>query len=116
VRLTAKIHGVLDYMVVAFLFASPVIFRLPTTTALCTYAIGVIHLVLTLTTDFPMGVFKIIPLKIHGMVELIVSISLVGIAFLLERYDGPVAYYYYLGFASAVFITWLISDYRNADA
>ncbi len=111
-KLKAKAHGVLDYIVVIFLFASPTLFNLPMTTSIFTYILGFVHLGLTVTTDFPLGLVKLIPLKIHGIIELVVSFALVGAAFVLQAMDGPIAKYFYLSFAAAVFLTWLMTDYK----
>lgn len=112
--LNSKIHGIIDYLVVLFLWASPTLFGLPETTALFTYILGGIHLVLTIATDFEMGVLKFIPLPIHGWIELIVSVALIGIAFYLGGMEGDLARNFYLGFGIAVFLTWLLTDYKSA--
>ncbi|HEY9048171.1 MAG TPA: hypothetical protein VIN08_19830 [Ohtaekwangia sp.] len=112
-KLTTKLHGLLDYIVVIFLLASPTLFDLPPSTSLFTYILGFVHLALTITTDFPPGLIKLIPAKVHGIVELAVSIALVGVAFILEMIDGQVAKYFYLPFAAAVFFIWLITDYKH---
>jgi hypothetical protein len=112
--INSKIHGCIDYLVVAFLWVSPSLFGLPEMTSVFTYVLGAIHLILTMTTKFELGVIRIIPLKIHGMIELIVSILLVGVAFYLGRTEGALARNFYLSFAAAVFITWAVSDYRSS--
>lgn len=112
-KLSSKAHGVIDYLVVLFLFASPTLFDLPEITTIITYALGAIHLLLTITTNFELGLIKIIPFKIHGIIELIVSISLFGGAFYLGTIEGELARAFYMGFGVAVFFTWLISDYKG---
>ena len=113
--LNSKLHGILDYVVVIFLLISPSLFGLPEFTACCTYILAGIHFTLTILTDFEVGLIKIIPLKIHGIIELIVSLALVGFAFYLGNREGDLACYFYLGFGVAVFLTWLISDYNEAE-
>jgi len=115
-KLNSKIHGIIDYAVVLFLFISPKLFNLPSVTALVTYIIAVVHFTLTILTDFELGIIKVIPLKIHGWIELIVSIALVGLAFLLGGMEGDLARNFYLAFAAAVFITYLLTDYKGAKA
>ena len=78
-----------------------------------TYILGAVHLILTLSTEFEMGIFKIIPFKIHGLIELIVSLVLIGVGFYLGSLEGKLASNFYFGFSAAVFITWLISDYKT---
>lgn len=114
--INAKTHGIIDYLVVLFLWASPTLFGLPETAALFSYILGGIHLGLTILTDFQFGLVKVIPLKIHGLIELIVSIALVGIAFYFGSVEGELARNFYLGFGIAVFLTWLLTDYRRVTA
>lgn len=111
-KLNSKIHGLIDYLVVLFLWISPSIFSLPAVTSIFTYVLGAVHLALTIATVFELGVFKIVPLKIHGMIELVVSVLLVVAAFYLGSLEGDLSRNFYLGFAAAVFLTWLVSDYR----
>jgi hypothetical protein len=115
-KLNSKIHGIVDYLVVIFLCISPTVFSLPHTTALFTYALAGIHLCLTLATNFELGLLKIIPLKIHGIIELIVSILLLCIAFYLGPRQGRSSEIFYLAFGTAVFVTWVISDYKSDKA
>jgi len=112
-RLTSRLHGIVDYIVVAFLWLSPTIFFLPEMTSVFTYILGGVHLTLTLFTDFELGIFKIISLRIHGWIELLVAIGLLGVAFWLGNLEGSTSKYFYIGFAIAVFLTWLITDYNS---
>ncbi len=109
--LNSKLHGIIDYIVVAFLWLSPYLFNLPAYTSWFTYAIGGVHFLLTIFTNFKYGIIKIVPLNIHGHIELLVSIVLVPLAFYLGSIDGIVSKIFYLLFAVAVFATWFISDY-----
>ncbi len=112
-KINSKTHGFIDYLVVLFLWASPSLFGLPEITAKATYALGAIHLILTLLTNFELGVMKIIPFRIHGWIELVVALALVGVAFYLGKLEGDLARNFYLGFAVAVFLTWVLTDYTD---
>jgi len=114
-RLNSKIHGIIDYLVVLFLWLSPTLFDLPDTTSIFTYILGGVHLFLTVSTEFEAGFLELIPLKVHGWIELIVSIALVGVAFYLGNLEGEQSRNFYLGFAAAVFLTWLITDYSQEE-
>jgi len=114
-KLNSRIHGVIDYAVVLFLLVSPTLFGLSEITSTFTYALGLIHLILTMTTKFELGVFKIIPFRIHGIIELIVSLALIAAAFFLGNLEGDLSRNFYLAFAIAVFLTWLITDYKNSS-
>ena len=112
-KLNSRMHGAVDYGVVIFLLVSPTFFGLPYITGMCTYALAIIHLLLTIGTNFELGIVKIIPFKVHGIIELIVSLALVGVAFYLGNLEGDLSKYFYLSFAIAVFVTWIITDYKT---
>ena len=111
--ISPKIHGLIDYVVVMSFLASPILLGLPHYAGIIAYLLGFVHLSLTMLTKYQFGVFKVIPLPIHGWIELIVSFALVIIAFYLGSLEGDFAKFYYVGFAVAVFITWLLSDYNG---
>ena len=97
-KLSPRVHGILDYFTVLFLLLSPSLFDMQTPGSVFTYVLAIVHLVLTLLTDFPAGVFKVVPLKIHGLIEIIVSIALIAIAVWFRRSGDNVSFYYYLFF------------------
>lgn len=112
-KLQPKAHGIIDYLVVIFLFLAPSLFNLPHVTGIFTYALGGVHLLLTIITNFEFGLFKVLPFKIHGWIELIVSFALVGVGFYLGKEEGLLARDFYFCFAAAVFIVWAATDYGN---
>lgn len=111
--ISAKMHGILDYVTVLFLLAAPSIFVMSDTARYFTYTLAVVHLVLTLFTNFDMGLIKIVPLKLHGLIELLVSFALAGISFYFRSEGDAVAFYFYLVFAIVLFIVWILSDYSG---
>ncbi|HJS56261.1 MAG TPA: hypothetical protein VJ765_17035 [Chitinophagaceae bacterium] len=111
-KLSPRIHGILDYFTVLFLVISPSLFEMENNGSAFAYLLAITHLILTLFTNFQAGVFKIIPLRIHGLIELIVSIALVAIAMWFRNLGDTVSFYYYLVFSVALIIIWLASEYR----
>ncbi len=109
----SKLHGIIDYVVVAFLLVSPTLFALSPFVATITYALAGIHFVLTVLTDFPYGIAKIIPYKIHGLVEFLVSTLLVALPWILHFDGNDNDRHFYIGFGIAVFLTWLFTDYQH---
>jgi hypothetical protein len=80
---------------VVFLFLSPTLFGLLEIMAICTYALGIIHLISTAATKFEFGIVKIIPFKIHGIIEWVVSLALIGVAFYLGNLEGELSRNFY---------------------
>lgn len=115
-KLRSTCHGIIDYVVVLFLFMAPSVFHLPHKTMLFTYGLGVIHLVLTISTNFEVGLLKMISFKVHGNIELVVSLALVGVGFYLGSMEGQGSQNFYFFFAAALFIVWLITDYNSVES
>jgi hypothetical protein len=113
--ISPHIHGFIDYLVVLFLIASPMFFRFDSFVALFTYALAVVHLMLTLLTDFNAGLFKVISFPMHGAIECIVGIALIILAFTLFKNTG-VGKTFYICFGAAVLLTWLFTNYKGVNA
>jgi hypothetical protein len=112
-KLSPTTHGILDYATVLFLLISPRLFEMETPGSYLTYALAVVHLLLTFATDFPAGALKIIPLRIHGLIEVIVSVVLLAAAISFRFLGYPVSFYFYLVFSVVLFIVWTVSEYRR---
>jgi hypothetical protein len=111
-KINSKIHGILDYASVLFLLASPTLFGLPEITSYFTYLLGFVHLTLTILTNFELGLIKVVPLKIHGIIEAIVAVTLVVIAFYLGSIEGTLARNFYLIFAAVLTGLWFLTEYK----
>ena len=111
--LNPQIHGLIDYISVVGLALAPTLFGLQGISAILAYALAVIHLIMTVLTAFPLGLIKLIPLKLHGLVEIIVGASLVALpwAFAGALDFGSVGRIFYTGFGAVLIAVWLLSDY-----
>jgi hypothetical protein len=111
--LSARVHGVIDLVVaVAFLLA-PVFVGLGGRPAAIAYTLGIVHLGMTLLTRFPMGIRKVIPFPVHGIIELIVGVALL----LLPSFDGYApgspAQRFYLFMGGAILVIWALTAYGD---
>ncbi|MGH9949019.1 MAG: hypothetical protein ACRD6X_17750 [Pyrinomonadaceae bacterium] len=109
--LSPKLHGYLDYVVVAAFALAPTIFGFTGLPATLSYLLAVVHLSLTVLTAFPLGLVKLVPFSIHGMIELVVSIALVLLPFVLGFSGDAAARNFYIAAGVVVFVVWLITDY-----
>ena len=82
--ISLRTHLILDYLLVILLAISPVVFDLdhPASTAL--YILAVAGFILTLTTDFPNTPFRIIPFRIHRILELTIAAIMVSLGVFLS--------------------------------
>jgi len=77
-----------------------------------TYALAVVHLILTLITDYSIGILKWVPLSIHGGIEFIVGVVLIALAYTLFKGEDS-GKLYYIVFGTVILLTWLVSDYKK---
>ena len=110
--ISPKIHGIIDYLVVVFLLASPSYFGFAGLLATFTYALGAVHLLLTVLTNSPLGLIKVIPLPVHGTIELLVGIVLIVLAYTLFK-NQPDGELFYVIFGTVVLLTWLVTNYKG---
>ncbi|RYD93861.1 MAG: hypothetical protein EOP54_18505, partial [Sphingobacteriales bacterium] len=108
--ISPKLHGIIDYMLIIFLFLSPVAFNMTKDTSSQVYTIAVLQMVLTVITNYSYGMFRAIPLKLHGVIELLLSVGMVVAAFTILKYDER-AKGYYAGLGIFWFIVVVFSDY-----
>ena len=106
-------HGYLDFAtVVIFLFA-PTLFGLNGLPAVLAYVLAVIHLAVTLATDFPFGVIRIIPFTLHGWIERVVGPLLVVIPFILGLADEAAPRNFYIFIGIVIIIVGVLTDYEG---
>jgi hypothetical protein len=114
--LGARIHGVIDLVIAVVFLLAPVFVGLGGRPAAISYTLGIVHLVLTLLTRFPMGIRKVIPFVVHGIIELIVGVALL----LLPSFDGyspgSPAQRFYLFMGGSILVIWALTAYGERDA
>jgi hypothetical protein len=110
--LSSKTHGVLDYATIFFLALSPSLFNMSSPGNEVAYTLAFVHLALTLLTRFELGAFRIIPLWLHGIIELCVSILLFVLTLWFGIWNDGVSFYFYTTFSVVLFFVWFISDYK----
>ena len=111
--ITDTVHGILDYVTVALFALAPGLFGFVGTAALISYALAAIHLTMTLLTDMPLGVIKIIPKKLHSIVEMLVGpVLLIGALALPDLVTG--GQWFFVAAGAMIFVVWLLSDYSSA--
>lgn len=109
-------HGVIDYAFVALLFAAPSVLGFTGAFAYACYALGVVHLLLTITTRFAAGLYGVLSFRTHGLIELLVAIGLVISPWIFNFADLAVERNFFFGFGLLVFVVWMLTLYRQPKA
>ena len=107
-----KIHGIIDYLVVVFMFASPTLFNMQGSLSTFTYALAAVLLFMTLLTEYSVGLFKVIPFALHGFIELIVGVTVIVLAYTWFK-DDATGKLYYIVFGTFTMLTWLVTNFKN---
>lgn len=94
--------------VIVFL-AAPILLGLSGTPAFLSYALAVIHLIVTLSTKFPDTGHKLLSLRAHGVIELVVGVVLIALPWVLGWTDNARNYYVTVGVI--LLIVWAGSNY-----
>ena len=111
--LSARVHGFLDIVTVAVLLLGPLLVGLGGSPAAIAYTLAAVHLLMTLFTRFPMGVWKRVPFFVHGIVELVVGIGLLLLPTFAGYGPGSPARRFYVATGAAILVVWALTAYRE---
>lgn len=111
--ISPQVHGYLDIVTVLLFLLAPTLLELNQLPALLAYSLAVVHLIVTLTSDFPFGIVKIIPFPIHGWIERIVGPTLVAIPFILNFSTDEIARNFYVVAGIIIIAVGLLTDYQK---
>jgi len=109
--LNPRTHGYLDYFTVILFLVAPTLLGLTGIPAMLAY----VHLVMTLVTDFPLGVVKLIPFTIHGWVERVVGPLLIIVPFVLGFSTDLAARNFYVTIGGVIVLVGLVTDYKGTE-
>ncbi|WP_375436793.1 hypothetical protein [uncultured Hymenobacter sp.] len=111
--ISPRMHGMLDYGTIALFALAPTIFDFDGTYATVCYVLAAGYLVITLLTDFPMGVARMIPFPVHGGLELVSGLVLLAAPFLFGFHDdNETARNFFIGMGILFLGTWMLTDWR----
>ncbi len=113
--LTPRLHGYIDYAAVLAFALAPSLFGFTDTPSTLCYVLALVHLSITLLTDFPLGLAHLIPFPVHGGIEAGVSVALVAMPWLLG-FDGEMAARNFFAMSGgALAVTWLATNYKGVE-
>ena len=114
--ISPKVHAILDYATVIFLLASPSLFNMESPLSTFTYALAGIHFLLTILTNFPLSLMKVIPFRVHGLIEVVLALALAGVAFWFKSNDSLTGFYFYLVLAVIIMVVFVLTDFKEKSA
>lgn len=103
---TKQIHAYLDYPVAFALIGLPFLLGLGESNPLAlqlSVATGIAAFILTVLTDHQLGVIRVVPYKIHLLVDFIVGLTFVAAPFIFG-FEGLDAYFYWANGLAVLFV------------
>ena len=114
--LNARLHGILDFAMVAMLAVGPFLFGLGGSPAAIAWTLAAVHLVFTLVTRFPYGKVPWIPFVVHGLIELAAGATLIALPALAGYAPGSPARRFYTIAGIVELVIWVLTDYRGTES
>jgi len=109
--MSIKTHKFLDYATVAIFALLPSLFKFSGVPAYLSYILAVVHLLMTLLTTFSSGKPKLIPLKLHKLVEIIVGPILLVCPWILGFSAEATPRDVFIGMGVIIILVGFLSDY-----
>ncbi len=113
--ISAPFHAVIDYLFVIILILAPMLLHLGENVSTISYVFAGIHLLLTLLTNNTGGLIKVVPLKIHGLIDFLAGVVLIGLAFWFNSKNDQPGYYYFLALGLICIIVFFLTDYNRKN-
>lgn len=111
--ITPRTHGYLDFLTVVIFLLAPTLLELSGLPAIIAYSLAVVHLIVTLISDFPFGVVKLIPFTIHGWIERLVGPMLIAVPFIFGFANEAVARNFYVAMGIVIIGVGLLTNYQG---
>jgi len=111
-QLTPKAHSLFDAYLICFMFLAPILFGIEGPARLILWAICAVHLLVTALSDTPLGMIRLIPFPVHGVIELLVGAAFpfLPLAFGFSHLPDERHLFYGLGFG--ILMMWFLTDYK----
>ena len=114
--LNPKSHGIVDYVLVAVLALAPSVLEFSRTPQLVSYGAAVAHLLLSLSTAYPLGVLKLVPFTWHRNAEIVIAPLLLAAPWLFRFSEEIAARNFFLATGVLVAVVVAVTNYINSPS
>ena len=112
--ISPTVHGVIDYLTVPLLLAAGPLFHFGGRPAEITSMSAGAVLVYSLFTRYRLGLVKMIPFSVHGMIDTVLAAAFLLMPFLF-RFEDATARWVFLGLGLFALIVVALTDFRQAS-
>jgi hypothetical protein len=107
-------HGVLDYVTSLTTAAAPKALGFPRQATLAAESLASGYTGLSLLTDYPLGVKRVVPFKGHGVADVAIGLTLPALPWLLGFADHRPARNFMLGLTALTLVVAALTDWDAA--
>jgi len=100
-----------DIYVICLLFMSPILWGMTGEPRMILWSLCLVHFLVVLTSKFSYGIVKIIPMQVHGALELLVGLALPAMPFVFNFSDRPNERHFFFGAGFMMLVFWFLTDY-----
>ena len=108
-------HAALDLVTVAIFVLAPALLGFGGAAAAVAFALAGVHLVMTVATDFDFTPLSLVPLRLHGAVELVVGVVLAIVPWLLGGMFATVEQVFFTVLGLVILVVWGFTRYAAAE-
>lgn len=113
--LNPSIHGVLDYTLAGAFLLAPTLLNFSGNAALLAYVIGVLFMGASIVTRYPLGLIKLIPFPIHGVIETAMAVGFIASPWLFAFSGELLARNFFVVSGASVLVIVALTDYKRVD-
>jgi hypothetical protein len=100
-----------DIYIICLLFMAPILWGMTGEPRMILWSLCAIHFLVVCITKFSYGVVKLLPMQVHGFLELLVGLSLPFLPYAFNFADRPNERHFFIGASFLLLIFWFLTDY-----
>jgi hypothetical protein len=113
--ISPTLHGVLDYLTCGLFLLAPTLFGFTGTYATVCYLLGAGYLVVSLLTNMPLGVVKVLPFWLHGRLELVSGFVFLVSPWLFGFAENGGARIFFMAMGAVFLLVFLCTQWRAQE-
>lgn len=114
--LSPRNHAAIDYMTIVLFAVAPLVLGLDGAAATISYVLAAAHAAVTLATPPPVGFLRLLPMRLHGGIEVVVGALLVAGPWLLgDTFDGNDRTFFTV-VGLVILAVWVVTHYPSREA
>jgi hypothetical protein len=114
--LNPAVHGLLDYVLAAAFLLLPAVLGFSPGAATVSHIIGIAYAGVSLLTKYPLGLLKLIPFPVHGVLESIMAGAWIVLPWMLGFQDDSVARTFFMIAGVGLLLVAALTDYKASGA